>query len=76
MVVIGVPVPKFVTQFLRTVVVATNSTPNKFLSFINKIKKADWLGLIEEAENKEQKDKNDLDDWATADEFDADQQKK
>ncbi|MEE3415307.1 MAG: phage holin family protein [Prevotella sp.] len=74
MVVIGVPVPKFVTQFLRTVVIATNSTPNKFLSFLNKIKKADWLGLVEEAENKEKKDREDLDDWATTDEFDADQQ--
>ena len=69
MVVIGVPVPKFVTQFLRTVVVATNSTPNKFLSFINKIKKADWLGLVEEAENKQDKDKKDLDDFAQPDEF-------
>lgn len=69
MVVIGVPVPKFVTQFLRTVVVATNSTPNKFLSFINKIKKADWLGLVEEAENKENKDKKDLDEFAQPDEF-------
>lgn len=74
MVVIGVPVPKFVTQFLRTVVIATNSTPNKFLSFLNKIKKADWLGLVEEAENKEKKDRKDLDDWANADDFDADQQ--
>lgn len=69
MVVIGVPVPKFVTQFLRTVVVATNSTPNKFLSFIGKIKKADWLGLVDEAGNKEDKDKKDLDEFAKPDEY-------
>lgn len=69
MVVIGVPVPKFVTQFLRTVVVATNSTPNKFLSLIGKIKKADWLGLIDEAGNKEDKDKKDLDEFAKPDEY-------
>lgn len=69
MVVIGVPVPKFVTQFLRTVVVATNSTPNKFLSLLSKIKKADWLGLVDEAENKQDKDKKDLDEFAQPDEY-------
>ena len=69
MVAIGVPVPKFVTQFLRTVVAATNSTPNKFLTFVTKIKSADWLGLIEEAKNKEDKNKKDLDEFAQPDEF-------
>lgn len=74
MVVIGVPVPKFVTQFLRTVVIATNSTPNKLIAIFSKIKKADWLGVVEETNKKEEKEKEELDDWATADEYDADQQ--
>lgn len=47
MVVIGVPVPKFVTQFLRVVVEATNSTPSKMIEVFGKIKKLDWLGLSE-----------------------------
>ena len=47
MVVIGVPVPKFVTQFLRTVVEATNSTPSKIIEIFGKLKKLDWLGLSE-----------------------------
>lgn len=47
MVVIGVPVPKFVTQFLRVVVEATNSTPSKMIEIFGKLKKLDWLGLAE-----------------------------
>lgn len=72
MVVIGVPMPKFIIQFLRVVVdTTTNSTPNKIIELMGKIKKLDWLGIT--AELKEEEEKQEMyDEFAKPDEFEGD----
>lgn len=70
MVIIGVPMPKFIIQFLRVVVdTATNSTPNKIISMFAKIKSMDWLGLADDIKKKEKEEQKEMDEFAKPDDY-------
>lgn len=59
---IGVPMPKFILQFLRVMVdTATNSTPNKIINLFTKFRKGDWAEISESVQQKEENDKIELD---------------
>ena len=59
---IGVPMPKFIIQFLRVMVdTATNSTPNKIINLFTKFRKGDWAEISESVQQKEETDKLELD---------------
>ena len=59
---IGVPMPKFILQFLRVMVdTATNSTPNKIINLFTKFRKGDWAEISESVQQKEETDKHELD---------------
>lgn len=59
---IGVPMPKFILQFLRVMVdTATNSTPNKIINLFTKFRKGDWAEISESVQQKEEIDKHELD---------------
>lgn len=63
--VIGVPMPKFIIQFLRVVVdTATNSTPNKIIELFNKIRKGNWGDIITAVGSKEDSDKKEIENLA------------
>lgn len=63
--VIGVPMPKFIIQFLRVVVdTATNSTPNKIIELFNKIRKGNWGDIITTVGSKEDSDKKEIENLA------------
>ena len=70
MVIVGVPMPKFIIQFLRVVVdTATNSTPNKIIGMFAKIKSMDWLGLAEDIKKKEKEEQKEMDEFAKPDDY-------
>lgn len=59
---IGVPMPKFILQFLRVMVdTTTNSTPNKIINLFTKFRKGDWVEISESVQQKEETDKLELD---------------
>lgn len=63
--VIGVPLPKFIIQFLRVVVdTATNSTPNKIIELFNKIRNGNWGDIITTVGSKEDSDKKEIENLA------------
>lgn len=63
--VIGVPMPKFIIQFLRVVVdTATNSTPNKIIELFNKIRNGNWGDIITTVGSKEDSDKKEIENLA------------